>query len=88
MIKRVEPNYIITIYEDLNIENNKAFHLVDVIKFTSDSTYSQNYLYYEGTLDTFKHMSDYHLANLIEKLLTKPKNSKFSLQKTIDYAIM
>ena len=85
-IKRVDNLYI-HVYdeEDWDEKTDDYYHLVNVLH---EDTLKENYLYYHGDIRAFKRLSDIGLYRIIEKLLVKPKHSKFTLWQNIDITMI
>lgn len=81
-MKRID-NYFITVKGEL-IDD---CHSVNIVKLNKDNSYEEKDLYYKGTMDTFNNMSEIHLVNLMDKLITLENHSKFSLKREITYAV-
>lgn len=61
------------------------YHLVKVLH---EDTLKENYLYYHGYVEAFNRVSDMKLYRIIEKLLVKPKYSKFTLWQDVDITMI
>ena len=80
--KRIN-NLFILVYAEKEFDEKTGdyYHLVNV---QNETTLKENYLYYHGNINVFSRVSDIELYRIIEKLLVKPKNSKFALRQNID----
>lgn len=84
--KRID-NLFIHVYdeEDWDEKTGEYYHLVNILH---EDTLKENYLYYHGDIKAFNRVSDINLYRIIEKLLVKPKYSKFSLWQNIDITMI
>ena len=82
MIKHID-NYFVEVKGEL-VDN---CHPVIIIKLNKDNTYDEKTLYFGGSLDTFKNMSELHMINLLDNLIKVNNHSKFNLELETMYAI-
>ena len=80
--KRID-NLFIHVYDE-EVWDEKTDYYYHLVKVLHEDTLKENYLYYHGYIEAFNRVSDMKLYRIIEKLLVKPKYSKFTLWQGVD----
>lgn len=81
-IKRIR-DFIVTVEGDI-VDN---CHPVNIIHLNKDNSYIERNIYFNGSIDTFKNMSEIQLIVLLGGLINLTENSKFGLELETMYAI-
>lgn len=76
-VKKVD-NLFIRVYDEEVWDEKSDFYYRPVYILHED-TLKENYLYYHGYIEAFNRLSNLNLRRIIERLLVKPKYSKFML---------
>lgn len=82
MIKHIDT-YFIEVKGEL-VDN---CHPVVIIKLNKDNSYDEKHLFFSGSFDIFKNMSELQLINVLDKLIRVSNHSKFNLELETMYAI-
>ena len=77
--KRVDNLFIHVYDEEVWDEKSDFYYRPVYILHEDEDTFEENYLYYHGYIEAFNRVTDLNLRRIIERLLVKPKYTKFML---------